>query len=169
MKRLIAVLSLSVLCLFAAAPAFAGDKVNEIFGSFAYQKSDELGQTRDATFELNAALATILSAGPVLEYTYLNPSEDGADTAEVLSFGGQVVLYMSKAHNGLQGGIAVLVPGGDAEGTVVKPWVGLAFGTDQVGVRIRWSHPYNYGFTGHEDAIDLERNVVDAGIGFRWK
>lgn len=165
MKHPIAVLT--VLCLLAV-PAFAGN-LNEVFGTFAYQKSDDIGQTRDFTFELNAGLTSLLSAGPVVEYTYLNPSEAGVKTADVMSVGGQVVLSLDKSHNGLQGGLAVLVPTGDAEGTVVKPWVGIAFGTEHVALRARWSHPYNYGFTGHEDAIDLGRDIVDAAIGFRWK
>jgi len=168
MKRLIVVLL--ALCLFAAAPAQAADKLTDIFGSFSYQKGDATGQTRDLGFELNFGVTGILSFGALLEYTYFKPPADAAST-EILdawSMGGQVVLHMNKAHNGLVGGLAVLVPNGDADGTVVKPWVGFEYGAKNAVFRVTWQHPYNYGFDGG-DAIDLERNIVTAAIGFRFK
>jgi len=170
MKRIaLAVVTLALAAVVAASPAHAADRFSTIFGSFNYEKSDAIGQMRTLGFEVNFGVTSILDFGALLDYAYTNPTEAQGDSLYAWSMGGQVVLHGAASHNGFVGGIKALVPHGDAGGTVVTPWVGLEYGAGNVCFRAAWEHPYNYGFNGHENAIDLERDVVTAAIGLRWR
>jgi len=160
-----------VLALAAlAAPSLAADKTTDIFGSIALQKGDAVGQSRSASGELNFGVTKLLDLGVLFTYSYFKPPSDAAvtETLDSWAMGGQVVLHTTPAHNGIVMGVGVTVPQGDADGTLVTPWLGLEFGQKTVVFRVAYSHPFNYGFDGG-DAVDLERDVIAAAIGFRFK
>jgi hypothetical protein len=167
MKHLLAVLA---LCLFAL-PVFAAEPPSSITTSLAWQDGKDTGRTWAANLALDFPVFKHFSIGPVLEARFfsseVNPDPEDTGSLTLFNIGGQGLFYFGDDHNGIGLGAEVLYVSNDATGYLVVPFGQFEYGTDSAFFRARYRHPFHYANDGG-DTIDLERNEVTAGIGWRF-
>lgn len=168
MTRFTAVLI--ALCLLSV-PAFAADAPASIVGSFAWQDSDALGRTWKADGELGFPMTSLLSGNVVFRAQYFssayNMDPDGDGSATLYSAGGGLTVYFTKSHNGPSCGANALLPMADISGGyLLEPFCQVELGTESLLFRARYSHPLQ--MSEDHDTIDLERDDVTVGLGWRF-
>jgi len=159
-RRSIAALAV-LLCL--CLPAVAADRPTEATGSFALSDSDA-GQLWSLGFNLDAPLGKVLQVGPALVATGIDP--DGGESVYVTSAGGRITLNLTGKNGLFVAAGALYNLGGDAEGYLLTPEIGVKFGGDGGFVRVAVAHPYHYG--NDDGAVDLERTEIVGALGIRF-
>lgn len=159
-----------LLCLLAL-PVFASEAPSSITASVAWQDGKDTGRTWAANLALDFPVFKHFSIGPVLEARFfsseVNPDPEDTGSLTLFNIGGQGLFYFGDDHNGINLGAEVLYVSSDSSGYLVVPFVGFDYGEQSAFFRARYTHPLHYGLDGG-DTVDLERDEVTAGVGWRF-
>ncbi len=155
------------LMLALAVPALAAnDRPNEVAGSFDLVSGSDIGRSWDADVELDASLTRLLSLGPLVRATYVNPPGEGAGSDTAIRAGAVLTVYTTESHNGFSFGAEATVLTQDVDGYDFAPFGQLQLGNDWAKLRVRASYAYHSG-ADHE-TTDLDRTSVRAGLAFAF-